>query len=246
MPAQMFDENHCSHCGKKPAAQAKLSRCAACHTAPYCSRQCQKANWSRHKDWCKIIVDQAKRDAGKKKQVALILDPVTGNPLRECDLILPDPDNPEVIRSPFAFSVGMPLCMLPVAPRGSAGQQYNSFAATLCIVIDPNEKDFGRMRTPSGLPMMHGEVLLYRADGKDLDWAQEEVIISYLNTRMLELTDVVDQTSGGFSSPKVREMATAINRENFRAYFEQYKAKKGDEGEHWRNMEFPGLVEDAQ
>ncbi|KAI0700519.1 hypothetical protein C8T65DRAFT_657587 [Cerioporus squamosus] len=33
----------------------ELRRCAACNTALYCNRECQKAAWKRHKTSCKSI-----------------------------------------------------------------------------------------------------------------------------------------------------------------------------------------------
>ncbi|KAJ7704164.1 hypothetical protein B0H16DRAFT_1747739 [Mycena metata] len=35
----------------------KLEKCARCRTAMYCSRECQKADWARHKPYCKMTTD---------------------------------------------------------------------------------------------------------------------------------------------------------------------------------------------
>ena len=40
----------CSYCGK---GGAKLSSCSACRGAVYCSRECQKGHWPKHKGACK-------------------------------------------------------------------------------------------------------------------------------------------------------------------------------------------------
>ncbi|KAJ4065681.1 hypothetical protein NW756_005884 [Fusarium oxysporum] len=41
----------CTTCNKEePAVQ--LRRCAKCSTTPYCSRECQKADWKAHKKIC--------------------------------------------------------------------------------------------------------------------------------------------------------------------------------------------------
>ena len=38
----------CRHCGKEGAQR----RCGRCHTAPYCSAECQRADWPDHKSMC--------------------------------------------------------------------------------------------------------------------------------------------------------------------------------------------------
>lgn len=43
-------DSHCSHCCQ-PANQ--LKQCSACHQIKYCSRKCQKTDWSTHKAECK-------------------------------------------------------------------------------------------------------------------------------------------------------------------------------------------------
>lgn len=45
------DERCCSSCGEsKP--RLKFRRCACCHTAYYCNRQCQLHHWPRHQHLC--------------------------------------------------------------------------------------------------------------------------------------------------------------------------------------------------
>ncbi|KAL6829565.1 hypothetical protein J3E69DRAFT_365154 [Trichoderma sp. SZMC 28015] len=41
----------CNTCKKGPP-EVSLKRCAKCHTTPYCSRDCQKADWKAHKKIC--------------------------------------------------------------------------------------------------------------------------------------------------------------------------------------------------
>lgn len=40
----------CFHCGKEAAADAKLSKCARCQVASYCSRKCQVTHWKGGND----------------------------------------------------------------------------------------------------------------------------------------------------------------------------------------------------
>ncbi|KAJ6580677.1 hypothetical protein B0H19DRAFT_1112067 [Mycena capillaripes] len=34
-----------------------LNKCSRCRTAMYCSKECQKADWARHKPYCKMVTD---------------------------------------------------------------------------------------------------------------------------------------------------------------------------------------------
>ena len=42
-------------CGKTPDAKTDLLKCARCERVRYCSRACQKADWTVHKLMCKPI-----------------------------------------------------------------------------------------------------------------------------------------------------------------------------------------------
>ena len=45
--------NSCNTCSKTTAELGtSLKRCAKCHTTPYCSRDCQKTDWKKHKKIC--------------------------------------------------------------------------------------------------------------------------------------------------------------------------------------------------
>eukprot|EP00747_Dinoflagellata_sp_TGD_P011362 gnl/TRDRNA2_/TRDRNA2_120694_c0_seq1.p1 gnl/TRDRNA2_/TRDRNA2_120694_c0~~gnl/TRDRNA2_/TRDRNA2_120694_c0_seq1.p1 ORF type:complete len:119 (+),score=12.06 gnl/TRDRNA2_/TRDRNA2_120694_c0_seq1:1-357(+) len=37
---------------------AKLSKCGLCKAAAYCSRDCQKLDWARHKEYCTSLAAQ--------------------------------------------------------------------------------------------------------------------------------------------------------------------------------------------
>lgn len=44
----------CEKCGKREfARERKLKRCSRCKIVLYCSEKCQRADWSRHKNYCK-------------------------------------------------------------------------------------------------------------------------------------------------------------------------------------------------
>mmetsp|Transcript_22344 Transcript_22344/g.31572 ORF Transcript_22344/g.31572 Transcript_22344/m.31572 type:complete len:279 (+) Transcript_22344:30-866(+) len=40
----------CQHCGKR---ERKMNACSACHVVHYCSKECQKTDWTSHKPLCK-------------------------------------------------------------------------------------------------------------------------------------------------------------------------------------------------
>lgn len=68
--AAAIDKRTCSWCGASSGTQ-KLLACAACHTAYYCGKTCQKAAWKGHKAACKEA--RAADDAAppKKKKLPL-------------------------------------------------------------------------------------------------------------------------------------------------------------------------------
>lgn len=45
---------NCANCKKTEAEVPNMKRCAKCHTTPYCSRECQKADWKNHKKQCSV------------------------------------------------------------------------------------------------------------------------------------------------------------------------------------------------
>ncbi|ROT69885.1 hypothetical protein C7M84_011891 [Penaeus vannamei] len=60
----------CHACLEMPSQKCSLKRCAQCQLVSYCSKQCQKKDWSSHKHLCqankvdsgKNVFSQAKRD----------------------------------------------------------------------------------------------------------------------------------------------------------------------------------------
>jgi len=58
----------CALCGVD-STTTKLSNCSACNRAQYCSGECQRADWKKHKPICKLITEDQKRthDDAKKQ-----------------------------------------------------------------------------------------------------------------------------------------------------------------------------------
>lgn len=60
------EEPHvCGHCKTVETWSHPLKRCAGCHAAWYCHRDCQKAAWKLHKKQCDTY-DEAKSDDNTK------------------------------------------------------------------------------------------------------------------------------------------------------------------------------------
>ncbi|KAI0073818.1 hypothetical protein K474DRAFT_1666174 [Panus rudis PR-1116 ss-1] len=45
----------CGYCKREETANANLSRCSKCKLIRYCSPNCQRGDWGRHKRVCKIV-----------------------------------------------------------------------------------------------------------------------------------------------------------------------------------------------
>ena len=50
----------CSSCHKIEPPNEKFKRCSRCKTAKYCSSECQRSHWKKHKKECKRMQDQRK------------------------------------------------------------------------------------------------------------------------------------------------------------------------------------------
>lgn len=59
LDAEFVSDNQCLHCGSAGA----LSKCAGCRRVRYCNRDCQKADWKRHKTTCKKVRDICRTSA---------------------------------------------------------------------------------------------------------------------------------------------------------------------------------------
>ncbi|QPC70128.1 hypothetical protein HYE68_000880 [Fusarium pseudograminearum] len=71
----------CSACQKSPP-EVSLKRCAKCSTESYCSRECQKNDWKKHKKTC---------GKGSSAQAAGSSTGGSGSPPKGLDQPIPDP-----------------------------------------------------------------------------------------------------------------------------------------------------------
>jgi hypothetical protein len=66
----------CNICKAEASPDLKLQHCAACQSAVYCSRACQREDWSKHKKICKLLnvghgVMQLRSDLHERGSLAL-------------------------------------------------------------------------------------------------------------------------------------------------------------------------------
>jgi hypothetical protein len=64
----------CRHCNKSEmtaAFQRRLMACSKCHQASYCSKECQKADWKKHKLLCKPATSKDRKRSGASQQSVL-------------------------------------------------------------------------------------------------------------------------------------------------------------------------------
>jgi hypothetical protein len=53
----------CHSCGEPPTAGKKLMVCSQCRSVEYCCKECQRADWSNHKTFCKVTTARNKNTA---------------------------------------------------------------------------------------------------------------------------------------------------------------------------------------
>ena len=60
MPERLRDLSKCVKCG-----EAGAKRCSKCHAVSYCSKECQVADWARHRRLCVPLVIKEMGDKGR-------------------------------------------------------------------------------------------------------------------------------------------------------------------------------------
>lgn len=72
----------CATCQKTGSSSQPLKKCAKCHETTYCSRDCQKADWKRHKKDCARLASANAADNSAPTDSQAILDGLSGSVLR--------------------------------------------------------------------------------------------------------------------------------------------------------------------
>ena len=52
----LTDRQQCFKCHKTVTGKKKLSKCGKCHAITYCGKECQVADWPRHKWNCILVM----------------------------------------------------------------------------------------------------------------------------------------------------------------------------------------------
>ena len=102
-PLGLTKTNTCALCGVN-STTTKLSNCSACHKILYCSGECQRADWKKHKPLCKLIIKDKKRmhDDAKKQP----LETKTPQELTEMMLQAVDESNKSMVKRLLKMKAG--------------------------------------------------------------------------------------------------------------------------------------------
>ncbi|RDX52872.1 hypothetical protein OH76DRAFT_1344360 [Lentinus brumalis] len=114
----------CEWCSK---SSRELRRCAACNSALYCNRECQKAAWKRHKTTCKAIATCV---TGKPNEDAVLteLRAIGFSTMAEFSEALAD----------FREAHGWALaCIAKAAARREGSPEWLTPTKALCIHLSP-------------------------------------------------------------------------------------------------------------
>jgi len=60
----------CTVCGQPPTSSQGMLRCSGCKVTRYCGKTCQRADWSRHKPFCNMVVKVQETNPPNKGSVA--------------------------------------------------------------------------------------------------------------------------------------------------------------------------------
>ncbi|EJF62668.1 hypothetical protein DICSQDRAFT_169058 [Dichomitus squalens LYAD-421 SS1] len=61
----------CFQCRQPPGTDVQLKRCAGCADVVYCSKECQKAAWPKHKEICRPIVKDRKGSTSDRTELVV-------------------------------------------------------------------------------------------------------------------------------------------------------------------------------
>ncbi|KAK4694825.1 hypothetical protein P7C71_g2814, partial [Lecanoromycetidae sp. Uapishka_2] len=140
--------------------------------------------------------------------------------------------------SPMSERIGMPVLVQQYAPHPAwknsqeSGVSDNQEVTSLFSDLHPDNFPLAPMRWQSKI----NSVYILRSDRKDLSVQQAEALCYYCQ---FHLADSLQEASeSGKESEKVKA-AAAVNPDNFRAFFAEFKAKKMAEDSSWQSAVSP-------
>ena len=63
--------NNCWHCGADAIHRKKFKKCSGCYQVRYCSKECQRNDWSAHKNICRRLHGS---ECNKKEKIVIYHD----------------------------------------------------------------------------------------------------------------------------------------------------------------------------
>ncbi|KAK5732563.1 translational activator for mitochondrial COX1 [Elasticomyces elasticus] len=198
----------CGSCDSNTSVSGgALLRCARCTKVYYCSKECQKQDWPRHKTACGgsaasaelgtvLRVSKAKDQQGRHAVILISYEKsgmaaFTGVTVKG----MPAPNHPDSIDLPATAALGLPLRMVKYA---QAGFPLPNGAPFLRTDPDPNSPTFaqpqfdyaipgGVVNPTAGIRPPTGGILVARRDGKHMSRLDVKVMGVYLSDEGEEL-----------------------------------------------------------
>ncbi|KAJ7163742.1 hypothetical protein C8R46DRAFT_1101217 [Mycena filopes] len=207
----------CTMCGKTDDDQSFKS-CSKCKNTPYCSQDCQKADWKSHKVTCS-------RPSVVRGIVLGCQSDSRNGIFNEIDLDATHPIHSQGTTCPLSAQVGLPIVIYrhlrenPLSMRHDAG--LDNQRATY-LMIDP-ESGFA----PPEWQTCVGSVTVMRKDGRPLTRESIETIWMY-HDHILDLF-------GDGATPR-----SSMTKAGFTKYCARYKEERLLNGyTSWENMAVP-------
>ncbi len=224
----------CVICNKEGA---KL--CQACHSAGYCSKECQKGDWPTHKLLCSKFKDgtqiyslhSAQTVQGVRISCSGDIYVLGMNKFTPVDVSVLDPVF-KADKSKSSKMVGFPIRARKLLPHPAwkdsqeSNMYENQEATRLFRDMDPERGGgFGIVSWSWDLGV--GSVLVVRDDGRDITPQQVEAVCYYSWQHTTDMFQYAFEYGDCFKSNKeMVKLVALFTPDKFREFFADFKAKK--------------------